>query len=282
MTIHFPDVSNYQAGLSLAGAVAVEAKASEGTGYRDPTYASFKLQAAVAGIPFCAYHFLRRGDPAGQAAYALGIVGPNTPLMLDVETAVDGTDATMADMYGFIDAYRAAGGLVTLAYLPHWYWQDHWGSPSLAGLTQRNVALISSNYTTYSDDGPGWAPYGGVTPAIWQYTFQQPFNGQFVDFNAYKGSVAELAALFAGKPIEGDDMLYAVNLRGDPGVYLSNGVTKRSMKSQAEIEYWLARGAQRVDTDDLDFYGVTVPWHGPAAGGGPLNITLSGTGTPAA
>jgi hypothetical protein len=49
---------------------------------------------------------------------------------------------------------------------------------------------VSSLYTTYSDNGPGWASYGGVAPVVWQYT-DTP-----LDTNAFKGSVAELGDLW--------------------------------------------------------------------------------------
>jgi len=45
-TIHFPDVSHYQAGLSLKPYPAAIAKATQGTGYTDPSYASFKGRRA--------------------------------------------------------------------------------------------------------------------------------------------------------------------------------------------------------------------------------------------
>ena len=50
MTIFFPDVSNFQAGLRIQpGTVALVAKASEGTYYTDASYQSFKGQAAATG-----------------------------------------------------------------------------------------------------------------------------------------------------------------------------------------------------------------------------------------
>ena len=46
MTIFYPDVSSYQAGISFAGCVIAVAKATEGTGYTNPDYASAKVRAA--------------------------------------------------------------------------------------------------------------------------------------------------------------------------------------------------------------------------------------------
>ena len=84
----------------------------------------------------------------------------------------------MGDTLGFIDAYRGLGGIVNLVYFPRWYWGQI-GSPSLSGLASRKCALWSSAYTGYTDDGhgTGWMPYGGLTPAIWQYTDAHAFNG---------------------------------------------------------------------------------------------------------
>jgi hypothetical protein len=110
-----------------------------------------------------------------------------------------------------MDGYAAKGGRVVLNYIPRWYWSGHWGAPSLRPLEQRGAGLISSQYTSYSDSGPGWEPYGGVTPIIWQYTSTPR------DMNAFKGTIAELAAVFAGlpggqgsAPITGDDDMATV------------------------------------------------------------------------
>lgn len=192
MTIFFPDISSYEHGLTIQpGTVAVIAKATEGTYYKDADYAEFKAQAAHLGAIFSAYHFLKAGDGAGQADYCHAMVG-STPVMLDVET--EGTSKpTTADCIAFIARMKQLGGRAWGAYFPAWFWQQVGGS-----LASLGVAVVSSNYTTYSDTGPGWAPYGGATPVIWQYTNAQSYGGQKFDFNAYKGTVAQLAALING------------------------------------------------------------------------------------
>lgn len=192
MTIFFPDISSYEAGLIIQpGTVAVIAKATEGTYYKDAQYANFKAQAAHVGAVFSAYHFLKAGGGMAQADYCHAMVG-STPVMLDVET--EGTSKpTVADCAAFIARMRALGGRVWGAYFPQWFWQQVGGN-----LASLGVAVVASNYTAYSDSGPGWAPYGGVTPSLWQYTDKQSYGGQSMDFNAYKGTVAELAALING------------------------------------------------------------------------------------
>lgn len=191
MTIFYPDISSFQAGISLKGALAVCAKATQGAGYTNPDYARAKSNAAANGTFFFAYHFLMAGGGAAQAAHCYS-VARKTPLMLDVE--VDGTSRpSISDLTAFADAFRKLGGVIHLVYLPRWYWQEI-GSPSLAPLKSRNLHLVSSVYTAYTDaaSGAGWQPYdwgsGKLDPIIWQYTDALSFNGQTVDFNAFRGT----------------------------------------------------------------------------------------------
>ena len=200
MTIFYPDVSSYQAGISFAGCVIAMAKATENDNYRNPDYAAAKTRAADAGAYFCAYHFLHAGNGAGQAQYAFGVVGADVPLMIDFEPAynANGTIASapqVSDAVDFINEYRTLGGQVYLLYLPHWYWQGNLGQASLTSAIDLGMLLVSSDYTGYSDAGPGWASYGGMTPVVWQYTSTATLNGVVnVDMNAYQGTLADFQA----------------------------------------------------------------------------------------
>lgn len=194
VTIFFPDVSHYQAGLRIQpGTAAVIAKATEGTTYLDASYQDFKTQAANVGAVFAGYHYLHAGNTAAQAAFCYRVVG-KTPIMLDVEAGSGG----VTDVLGFVNSFRALGGTCNLVYLPHWYWQYTLGSPSLIPLVNAGLKLVSSNYTTYSDSGPGWAGYGGETVVEWQYTDALWYGGQSVDFNAFKGTPTEFRAILYG------------------------------------------------------------------------------------
>lgn len=197
MALQFPDVSNYQQGFSLTPYPAAIAKASEGTTFTDATYRNFKAQAAALKIPFAAYHWLNTADLQAQAEHAYSVAG-SVPMMWDCEA--DG--ATVPRILEITARYRKLGGTATLVYLPRWWWRDHLGSPDLTPLQQAGLSLISSAYPSggYSDNGIGWAAYGGVAPTIWQYT-STPH-----DMNAFKGTAAQLAAVFAGNPPQEDDM----------------------------------------------------------------------------
>lgn len=238
MTLYYPDVSNYQGSMPLApNTVACFAKASEGTSYKDPYYAHFKAEAARVGALFGGYHFLHAGNAAAQAANCFAAVGRGVPVMIDHETTT-GSNPTVQDALDFASEYRKLGGLVVLEYLPHWYWQQL-GSPSLTPIKSAGLGLVSSDYTSYADNGPGWNAYGGVTPVIWQYTDAQQYSGQPVDFNAFKGTVAELKALLglapapapvpAPPPIQEYDMTHLISVTPDPtggsaaGLFLVDG-----------------------------------------------------------
>lgn len=192
MTIFFPDLSHYKT-PPLDGAIALITKATQGTSFVDSTYAGFQQSASKLGIPFAGYHWVDTSDLGAQAANAYRIMG-GTPCMWDAEA----TGATVARLVDLTKRYRALGGNPRLVYLPHWWWQDHLGSPSLQPLADLGLGLVSSAYPAagYSETGVGWNGYGGMTPVIWQYTDKQQFNGWSVDFNAFKGTVEQLRRLF--------------------------------------------------------------------------------------
>lgn len=262
MTIWYPDLSNHEGAMALeAGTVAACAKASEGTGYADPFYEHYKAEAARVGALFFGYHFLHAGNAAAQALWCFQHVGAGVPVMVDVEPTA-GSAPTVADVLIFTAEFRRLGGIVSLAYLPRWYWQQL-GSPSLVPLADAELGLVSSSYTAYSDAGPGWAEYGGVTPSVWQYTDAFGYSGQQVDFNAYKGTIDQFKALLLGGDMPltvADAELVANTLLDTPvpraghnsaGKALTGTVTLRSVLA------WLDAGGQRTD-DAVAAVGAAV------------------------
>lgn len=247
MTIRYPDIASYQAGISLKGIPAVGIKATEGTSYINPDYLPALVRAGAAlAFPF-AYHFLAAGNGGAQADFCYSKVG-KLPLMLDFEP-VEGSRPSypaVADALAFIDEYRKRGGLVYLLYLPKWYWSrktsDHGlGSPSLQPFIDRKMALVSSAYGftyTDADTGAGWQPYGGIGPKVWQYTSSASLNGFQVDFNAYRGTLTQFILLVTtGK----DD-----NLMADPILSL-HAVGDAVKKLQTRLNVWGANPKLVVD-----------------------------------
>lgn len=209
MTILGPDLSSYQHGLDLSrlsDAMFVIAKTTEGTYYTDADYQGWRRQAASLGRLFCWYHFLSDENASSQVSHTAANVGAAAlPGMLDVESA--GSSApNLAQVLAYVDAAHAAGLNLRLVYLPHWYWQQI-GSPDLSPLAARGVHLISSSYPggsgspsqLYPGDGAaGWQSYGGLTPLLYQFTNQAVDGGMALDYNAFQGDAAGLAAILAG------------------------------------------------------------------------------------
>lgn len=195
MTIFYPDVSDYQHGISLNGMDAVVAKATEGNSYTSPDYARVAAGARTKGIPFAGYHFLWPGNAAGQADYYFRVAG-KTPCMIDCERG-NGGSPTTADAMAFAKRLVALGGRVRLLYLSESY-HAGLGKPDLRPFAAMGIAVANANYTTYSDTGVGWRAYGGVTPAVWQYTSSFPLNGFKVDMNAFRGTMEQFRALLEG------------------------------------------------------------------------------------
>jgi hypothetical protein len=191
VTIFFRDYSQYNGVPADSYPIRI-ARSSIGL-VKDTAWDGEKAQAAVEGDFLVAYHFLNHHaleDPVAQASFAFSIVGPRTPLMVDWEPN-RGYCATVADAWAFINQYRALGGIVHLYYCPHWSWSGNLGSPDLSGFLAAGLHLVSSDYTTYSDSGPGWVGYGNVPVNQWQFT-DSPY-----DTNAFKGTVLDYENLVA-------------------------------------------------------------------------------------
>lgn len=232
MTVFGPDISSYEQGLNVAALAEpfVMMKCTEGTYYADPDYADWLGQARSAGKLPVAYHFVKAEESASaQASWlAAHIRDRSVPVMLDVET--EGASAPHLPLVlDLIDAMTSQDLNVRLVYLPRWFWQDI-GSPSLTPLAQRGVGVVASAYpgrrglsapVSYADSGgdtgPGWAPYGGVTPALWQFT-DAGVEQQSMDFNAYRGTIDQLAVLLGHGPVTpGGDVELSDTVTISPG-----------------------------------------------------------------
>lgn len=190
-TLHFPDIYSGDAGINFSTSYIVMAKATQGTTYKNPQYGAFKAQAAANDVFFVGYHFLEKGNGKGQAEYCASVVGKGQPIMVDCEPdpQANNTGPSVQDVADFVNECWELGVPCWLVYFPHWYWQDL-GEPSLKPIIGNPARrLVTSDYTSYSDTGPGWAGYGGMNVAVWQYSSTVSFGGiRNVDFNAFKGS----------------------------------------------------------------------------------------------
>ena len=175
-------------------------KVSEGNYCEDPYWPPVQHWCQQHRLPLIGYHYVTTDGPASQAQTWHGNNG-GTRAMLDCED--NGGD--LANLTAVVDAFNAAGIIVQLGYYPQWYWRGG----NLSGLAN---ALVSSEYldgsgyasTIYANSGgntgEGWAPYGGVTPAAWQFANSANIAGHPVDCNASQGT--DLRVLFGTtKPV---------------------------------------------------------------------------------
>lgn len=232
MTIFTTDVSHHDwdrrsanmdwPAVKASGIDVMCAKLSEGgpgVGYQwaDPRGAVMISSAKRAKLTLTGgYHCLAAGKIQAQVTWfeqLLASAGANWA-MLDVEPFPElvqaGVKPRWSDVETFLDLWGQPGLAV---YLPRWAW-DQLGQPSLMPLKDAGAVLVSSNYgpnqalapaplytVRGGDGGPGWQQYGGVAPAIWQYGSRAKVPGcsGSTDVNAYRGTVAQLAALLQGK-----------------------------------------------------------------------------------
>ena len=199
------DLSHNNANVDLAqakasGAVGLIHKATQGSGFSDPTYSARRDAAKQAGLLWGAYHFATAADPAAQAKFFLKAAqfSPGDLLVLDFEQNEASANNTMT-----LDQARVFVSTV----------QDATGiTPGLYGGAYLKQLLGNASDETLQACWLWWAQYG-PTPAIppawptwtlWQYTDGHHGNPPFAldgigacDRDQYQGTADDLAAKWA-------------------------------------------------------------------------------------
>lgn len=165
--IRIPDVSNHQGAVDWQAAIASGVaggicKATEGLGYRDPTFPANWTTLAARRAVRGAYHFAHTDqDPAAQADWFLGYVGSWTPadlLILDLETGSGILD-------GFADTFLARVEQRT-GVVPWFY---SFGPFIRAHITDQRLARYPLWLAAYSAEPP-LAPPPWAAWTLWQHT----------------------------------------------------------------------------------------------------------------
>lgn len=197
------DVSNYQGSVdwptvASSGITFAYAKATEGTGFVDQTFAANWDGMKAAGIARGAYHFFRpREDPQAQAALfaqTVGAIEPgDMPPAVDIE-ATDGiTGAALADrILSMLEAVEAQLKTRPIIYTSPGFWNSYVrdASGSWPAWTP-SYYLWVANYT--SAPLP-YIPNGWSLWVFWQYSGdgRVPGVGTPVDLDRFGGTVDEL------------------------------------------------------------------------------------------
>lgn len=199
-----------QSAVAGGGFSFVEAKASQGSTFVDPTFPTVASACKANNLVFIPYHFADTSAAASQVANFQAAAPGYGYVMIDFEYEDPTTGkpaCTYAELTALISAFEAAGIKVVLNYFPQWYWGDL-GSPDLSAISG---TLVSSSWVSgsgYASDlypgytWAGWDAYGnGGTPVICQFTNSAQVGNLVVDANAFQGTLAELQALVAGTPL---------------------------------------------------------------------------------
>jgi lysozyme len=197
------------------------AKATEGTGFTDPQFATNWSGMKAAGVFRGAYHFFHPAmDAATQAtrfhaALAFANGGSSTlnpgdlPAVIDLEWVKDAMPAPAqyaADVLTFLEVIEAATGRPPIIYTTAAFW-DEFVSPSASPAPVDVMNKFPSAFGEAFSRYPLWvAEYGVAAPKLptgWQqYTFWQNSEqghtagiGTPVDLDVFNGTLAELQVL---------------------------------------------------------------------------------------
>ena len=214
-TLYGVDLSEHQDGMSLKRAAGegidfAIIRTTDGT-YKDRCYRSHLEDAESAGLVTAAYHYLRNPSEgttvAQQVQASLEVMGDKKrPVWIDVETPaglhVDHIRQCKREFEK--NGVRVIGAY---SYVPYWEGRvaphepdsHEFGAFWVAAYGQNRSGAPRAIYP--GDRHQQWDyPLGNQKPAMWQYGSNAQVAGYTVDINAYRGSKAQLQALFTGKP----------------------------------------------------------------------------------
>jgi GH25 family lysozyme M1 (1,4-beta-N-acetylmuramidase) len=195
------DVSHYQGTINWTkvyggGYRFAIMKASEGTGYTDPTFKTNWAAAKKAGLLRGAYHFFRPSvDGVAQAKHFVSVMGTladtDLPPVCDLEVQDGVSDATVIQRTkDFMAKVKSLTGRTPMLYSGYFF--TSLGSPS--GFSQ--YPLWVAHWTTSCPNIPngGWKTW-----TFWQHSDNSSVPGISgnVDGDKYNGSLADLKAWLA-------------------------------------------------------------------------------------
>jgi lysozyme len=191
------DVSHYDgnidwARVKQAGKLFAVMKATEGTGYTDPTFQQNWAGAKANGVIPGAYHFFRSNiDPIQQADHFLQVAKApgkgDLPLVADVETSDGETAAVISQHVGaFLAHLQQVTGRTPMMYTSPGFFGGTMGSPP--GFDQ--YLLWVAHWGVKCPNVPGtWKSW-----TMWQYTDMGNVAGisGAVDLDRFNGSANDL------------------------------------------------------------------------------------------
>jgi len=171
------DLSHHNGDVDLrrakaAGILGVIQKATQGTGYKDPTFDANREQAIQAGLLFGAYHFGTGDDGVAQAEHFLSVAnGAKDLLVLDFEGNTQGPSMTLEEARAFVIHIHDKAGRWPGFYSGHyvkellgnthdpvlsqcWFWLAQYGPTAVVPVNWDKWMLWQ-----YTDGGLGPEPH---------------------------------------------------------------------------------------------------------------------------
>ena len=158
---HYENVSQEFATTAKAGIVAVILKATQGTGFVDPTFLERVAEARSAGLLVSAYHFLDGANPTEQVAHFLTVAvseGMVNWLAIDWEPYPASQANVMQAATAGVASVQAATGRWPVIYMTRYML-------SAANKTLANCPLWLAEYGTRPICPPGFTAW-----QLWQHT----------------------------------------------------------------------------------------------------------------
>ncbi|HEV7604808.1 MAG TPA: glycoside hydrolase family 25 protein, partial [Candidatus Limnocylindrales bacterium] len=195
------DVSNWQGTIDFARVAAAGKhfafmKASEGTTYIDPYYASNRANARSAGLKVGAYHFATptaaAGDAIAQADYFLAAATPVKGDMLPVLDLERSGSLTPPVLTAWVQAYVGRIyqriGVRALIYVSPNFWTNSMADTSWFAVNGFNILWIA-HWTAATAPLVPAANWAGKGWTFWQYTSSGSVPGIAgrVDLDRYNG-----------------------------------------------------------------------------------------------
>jgi GH25 family lysozyme M1 (1,4-beta-N-acetylmuramidase) len=186
MTTTVVDLSHYNPEpdwdrLKASQIMGVILKATEGTGYVDPTYAPRRREAEAVGLPVVSYHFLKHGNVGLQMLHYLDTVAPKRGerMIIDYEDQA----STLADLELAVQTLLGSGlGLQVTVY----------GGGELKNDVRGHNDVLAKTSLWLAQYGPEprWPKETWANWTLWQTTdkAQVPGISAPVDGNVFNGT----------------------------------------------------------------------------------------------